>query len=312
MNHDGSYLWGDLLNLELNEDVRIINLEAAPTISINNPDIPRKERTRIHYHVNINNLPRLFSRFTHPYVLCLANNHSLDMGLTALITETIPNMPNSVGIGINYSQAYSPIIIGKCAIFAFGAGCSGIPSNWAAGSNKAGIAYLPPILNENNVVQAFEIIKLIVTEHIQIQNLCVVISIHWGPNWAETNDGQIYREKLAHRLIDELGVDLIHGHSSHHIRGLELYKNRLIIYGAGDFINDYEQISHNDNYDTAGALFVVDLDGQTFQLQQLLFIPFEIKQLQCRMITDPSRIKMLKGFINKQSIRDSEIPILLL
>lgn len=32
----------------------------------------------------------------------------------------------------------------------------------------------------------------------------------------------------------------MHGHSSHHVKGAELYKGKLIIYGAGDLINDYE------------------------------------------------------------------------
>ena len=36
-------------------------------------------------------------------------------------------------------------------------------------------------------------------------------------------DAQAYRAALAHRLIDECGVDLIYGHSSHHVRGLERY-----------------------------------------------------------------------------------------
>ena len=40
--------------------------------------------------------------------------------------------------------------------------------------------------------------------------------------------------------IDECAVDMIYGHSSHHVRGMEHYKGKLIIYGAGDLYNDYE------------------------------------------------------------------------
>lgn len=34
----------------------------------------------------------------------------------------------------------------------------------------------------------------------------------------------------------------MHGHSSHHPRPIEIYRDRLILYGAGDFLNDYEGI----------------------------------------------------------------------
>ena len=43
----------------------------------------------------------------------------------------------------------------------------------------------------------------------------VVVSIHWGSNWGYDVDPDQVR--FAHRLIDG-GVDLIHGHSSHHPR----------------------------------------------------------------------------------------------
>jgi hypothetical protein len=38
------------------------------------------------------------------------------------------------------------------------------------------------------------------------------------------------------------GADVVHGHSSHHAKGAELYRGRLIMYGAGDLVSDYEGI----------------------------------------------------------------------
>jgi len=46
-------------------------------------------------------------------------------------------------------------------------------------------------------------------------------------------------QRFAHSLIDECGIDIIHGHSSHHIQGIEIYKDKPIVYGCGDFIDDY-------------------------------------------------------------------------
>jgi poly-gamma-glutamate synthesis protein (capsule biosynthesis protein) len=64
----------------------------------------------------------------------------------------------------------------------------------------------------------------------------VVVSVHWGGNWSrQIDEGQ---RQFAHGLIDG-GVDLIHGHSSHHVRPLEVYRDRLILYGCGDLLNDY-------------------------------------------------------------------------
>jgi poly-gamma-glutamate synthesis protein (capsule biosynthesis protein) len=66
-----------------------------------------------------------------------------------------------------------------------------------------------------------------------------VVSIHWGSNWGF--GVPIEQRRFAHALIDG-GVDVVHGHSSHHLKGAELYRGRLVIYGCGDLISDYEGI----------------------------------------------------------------------
>jgi poly-gamma-glutamate capsule biosynthesis protein CapA/YwtB (metallophosphatase superfamily) len=63
----------------------------------------------------------------------------------------------------------------------------------------------------------------------------VVVSVHWGSNWGYgVGPDQV---RFAHRLIG--GVDLIHGHSSHHPRPVEVFGGKLVLYGCGDCINDY-------------------------------------------------------------------------
>ena len=49
--------------------------------------------------------------------------------------------------------------------------------------------------------------------------------------------------EFAHRLIEAGGVDIIHGHSPHHVKAIEVYCGKLILYGCGDFLDDYEGIS---------------------------------------------------------------------
>ncbi|KAJ5980619.1 hypothetical protein N7481_007917 [Penicillium waksmanii] len=64
-----------------------------------------------------------------------------------------------------------------------------------------------------------------------------IFSIHWGPNYKWKPADEIW--SLAHFLIDECGVDIVHGHSSHHVQGVEIYQGKVIIYGCGDFVDDY-------------------------------------------------------------------------
>jgi poly-gamma-glutamate synthesis protein (capsule biosynthesis protein) len=68
--------------------------------------------------------------------------------------------------------------------------------------------------------------------------------------------------RFAHRLLDG-GVDVVHGHSSHHPRPLEVYDGRLVLYGCGDLVNDYEGIAgEGARYrDDLRVLYVVDLSG---------------------------------------------------
>ncbi len=47
----------------------------------------------------------------------------------------------------------------------------------------------------------------------------IIVSIHWGPNYAWAPSTAI--QSLAHSFIDH-GVNVIHGHSAHHVQGIEV------------------------------------------------------------------------------------------
>jgi poly-gamma-glutamate synthesis protein (capsule biosynthesis protein) len=87
--------------------------------------------------------------------------------------------------------------------------------------------------------------------------------------------------EFAHKLIDEAGVDVIHGHSSHHVKGIEVYKGKIIIYGSGDFINDYEGIGGYEDYRSDLALmYFVSIDPLTGKLVSLQMTPMQIKHFK--------------------------------
>jgi poly-gamma-glutamate synthesis protein (capsule biosynthesis protein) len=74
----------------------------------------------------------------------------------------------------------------------------------------------------------------------------VLVSLHWGGNWGYRVPPE--QAEFAHKLIDLAAADLVHGHSSHHPKAAEIYRGKLILYGCGDFINDYEGISGHEEF----------------------------------------------------------------
>jgi poly-gamma-glutamate synthesis protein (capsule biosynthesis protein) len=107
----------------------------------------------------------------------------------------------------------------------------------------------------------------------------VVASIHWGSNWGYgVPEGQ---RRLAHDLIDIGGVDVVHGHSSHHPRPIELYRGRLILYGCGDLITDYEGITGHEEYRTDLVLaYLVTVDTMADETVSLSMAPFRVRRFR--------------------------------
>jgi poly-gamma-glutamate synthesis protein (capsule biosynthesis protein) len=106
----------------------------------------------------------------------------------------------------------------------------------------------------------------------------VIVSLHWGSNWGyEVPRAHV---RFAHRLIDG-GIDLVHGHSSHHPRPIEVYRNKLVLYGCGDFIDDYEGISGYDHFrDDLVLMYFATVDGRTGDLAELRMVPMRIEKMQ--------------------------------
>jgi poly-gamma-glutamate synthesis protein (capsule biosynthesis protein) len=135
-------------------------------------------------------------------------------------------------------QASAPAVFdagqGRVLLFAAATRSSGVPKEWAAGPGQAGVNRID--LFQWNVQQIGAQVRAV-----KRAGDIAVLSLHWGGNWGyEVEKDQ---RQFAHRVIDEAGIDLVHGHSSHHPRGIEVYRNKAIIYGCGDLINDYEGIT---------------------------------------------------------------------
>jgi poly-gamma-glutamate synthesis protein (capsule biosynthesis protein) len=267
-----SYIWGDALaEWERAEpDIRIVNLETSVTTS----DEYWKDKS-IHYRMHPDNVGCLTA--ANIDFCSLANNHILDWGYPGL-ADTAKNLSMAnisfAGAGSNIHRAQAPAILpiegkGRLLIFSFGSVTSGIPSGWAATEERAGVNVLPD-LSESTVGRIGEEVR-----KVRQKSDVVVASIHWGDNWGyEVPDEQ---RAFAHRLIDRAGVDVIHGHSSHHARPIEVYRGRPVIYGCGDFINDYEGISGYESFrNDLVLMYLLKVDPSTGGLLSLEMVPFQI------------------------------------
>lgn len=278
-----NYVWGQALEAMAarKADCRIINLETAVTSS--NDAWPGKG---INYRMHPGNTPCLT---TAQIDICgLANNHILDWGYAGL-SETLKSLQQAdirpAGAGDNAEMAAAPATIefdgGRLLLFACGHPSSGIPREWAATGSKAGVNYLGDLSTGAAQLLAQNI------ESYRRPGDLVIVSIHWGGNWGYAIAAE--QRKFAHRLID-CGVDLIHGHSSHHPQGIEVYRQRAILYGCGDLINDYEGISGHEEYRShLRPLYCVDLDRESGALSRLEVIPFEIRRFRLQKPTDEDR-----------------------
>lgn len=272
---DFAYIWGDALT-ELERrapDVRIINLETAVTTS------DKYWPKGINYRMHPANAPCLTAAAVDCCVL--ANNHVLDWKYAGL-EETLATLTKVgikiTGAGRTLNEAQAPAVMevagkGRVVVFSFGSETSGIGRDWRATAEHPGVNLLPDL--SHNTVRT--IAKQV--EQIKQSGDIVIASIHWGSNWGYniSRDQRLF----AHALIDAAGIDVVHGHSSHHVKGIEVYKDRPIIYGCGDFLNDYEGISGYEKYrDDLGLMYFPSLDSASGRLLRLDMTPTRLKNLR--------------------------------
>lgn len=271
-----AYPWGDALDIlhEMKPDVRIINLETSVTSS--EKSWPGKG---IHYRMHPDNVPCLQSAM--PDCCVLSNNHVLDWGFEGL-KETLEvlhsNGIRTAGAGQDRTEATGPAVIerGRHRVLVFGVAdeSSGVPEEWAATNSQSGVNFLHHGISTTS---ADAIVKQIQKE--RRAGDIVVLSVHWGGNWGY-HITRAERE-FAHRLIDSGNVDIVHGHSSHHPKALEIYKDKLILYGCGDFLNDYEGISgHEEYHDEFTLMYFPLLDPDSGKLLRMWAIPMQIAHMR--------------------------------
>ena len=271
---DWSYIWGIALGEleQLKPDVRIINLETAVTKSDK-----YWQGKGINYRMHPKNIPAISVAGID--IAVLGNNHVLDWGYPGL-EETLETLKRAkishTGAGLNLKAAKAPAIrevSGKrrVIVFSYASGSSGVPPSWAASDKRPGVNLLNDLSGKT-----IDGIREKVNE-VRRRGDIVLVSLHWGGNWGY--DIAQAQKEFARRLIDEGGVDIIHGHSSHHVKGIEVHAGKLILYGCGDLITDYEGIgSHEEFRGDLGLLYFPTVDPLTGRLLSLKMIPTQMRR----------------------------------
>jgi poly-gamma-glutamate synthesis protein (capsule biosynthesis protein) len=269
------YIWGDAL-AELSRasvDLRIINLESTITSSDDH-----WAGKGIHYRMH----PRNVHCITAAQIncCCLANNHILDWGYSGL-AETLRALDAAgvahAGAGHNLEEAAAPAVFdlpgkGRVFVFSYGSPTSGVPWEWAATPHRPGVNLLQETSEESARQIAAEMRRFSHNHDV------IVASIHWGPNWGyELGADEIH---FAHQLIEQ-GIDVVYGHSSHHPKAAEIHNRHLILYGCGDFLNDYEGISGYEAFRSdLTAIYLAEIDPQDGGLVDARMIPMRLKRFR--------------------------------
>jgi poly-gamma-glutamate synthesis protein (capsule biosynthesis protein) len=253
------YPWGDVLPLLTHVDLLICNLESTLT-ECREP------------------VPKVFNFRAAPDrveclvqggidICCVANNHILDFGPTGML-ETLAALDSRniahTGAGRTLAAAEAPAIVERSGVRVGVLGCTDNEPGWAASLEGPGVAFL----EGNRPDLIFDSVRAL-AQRVDI----VVLSLHWGPNMRERPARRFV--EIAHRAI-ESGANVVHGHSAHVFQAIEFYRDGVILYDTGDFVDDYavDELLRNDRS------FLFELLFQRTRAADVRLLPTQIERCQ--------------------------------
>jgi poly-gamma-glutamate synthesis protein (capsule biosynthesis protein) len=231
--------WGDTIPVLHSADWRLCNLECV----ISNRGEPWSVYPKaFHFRSDAKNIATV--KAARINAVSLANNHVLDYGIEAMFQMLeILDQAGIIhcGAGANAEQASrlaTAVVQGqKIGLLAF----TDNEPEWEAGTEWPGVFYVPTDLRDSRAKYLLSRIR----ECKEAVNF-LIVSAHWGSNWG-------YEPPPEHvafaRAMVEAGANLVFGHSSHVFRGIEFYHGHPIVYGAGNFVDDYavDRVERNDH-----------------------------------------------------------------
>lgn len=278
-NYGPASPWGTTLPVLNAADLNILNLETS--VTTHPTKWPNKVFNYRMHPANINALQAAKISYAG-----LANNHTLDFSEPGLL-ETVKTVKSAgvafAGAGETRSEATRPAVLH-------------LPTNDGASDHEVHIWAAADHPQDWAPISTFHFLDYSQQTRQRLKDLSAksassaalkIFSVHWGPNYAWQPAQEI--QELAHFLIDECGIDIIHGHSSHHIQGVEIYKGKLIIYGCGDFVDDYALTQgYRNDLSAIWQVTVEELSGREgkegLKLKRLKILPTKIERFQATVL----------------------------
>ena len=184
------------------------------------------------------------------HAVSLANNHVLDFNAPGLL-ETLRSLDGAgiarAGAGRSLAEARAPAWVTvragspatevRVAMFA----AADHPEEWAArdaspaGSpdEAAGINLFDPFPSPAALAWARAAAAAVRSEGAHL----VVLAVHYGGNWVSRPPAAV--RAFARSLAESSDVDVLFGTSAHVAQGVEVHASKLLLYQAGDVIDDY-------------------------------------------------------------------------
>lgn len=222
-------------------DVNFCNLEAA----LSNKGNPQAGR-----YASFRSYPSMVEVLKKGRIdfVSLANNHSIDYGWEAL-SDTM-DLLNQNGIGFSgggktMEEARKPALIEKkgltIGLLSYTANVN-TPFGFKASQEREGLApmrispfFLPDHTNQEDV----EAMQKDMEKWKSLVDF-LVVSFHWGISEGGTHTVALHQKIIAHHAV-HAGADLILGHHSHALQAVEIYRNKPICYGLGNFVFALEE-----------------------------------------------------------------------
>lgn len=266
------YPWGDTDSVLRQADLTIANFECVLAAG-GEPEAGKV----FHFRSDPKNVASL--RSAGIGMVSLANNHVLDYGAGAF-GEMLPALDTAgvlhAGAGLDRDGARRPAVRRVAGTAVGLIAFTDNQPDWEADAGP-GVFYVPVVASDRRVDDLLALVR-----RTKARVGLLVVSAHWGPNWGSGAPSE-HRE-LARALI-EAGADVVYGHSPHIFRGVEVYRNRPVIYSAGDFVDDYavDPQERNDQ----SFIFLLETDRGT--PLRLRLHPTLITDFQARLAGRSSR-----------------------
>ena len=201
-------------------------------------------------------------------VVSLAGNHCMDFGREAFF-DTIEairaNGMEPVGVGKNIAEARSPVMLERNGTrVTFLAYNSILPHGYWAEADRPGCAPMrawtiyeqiepdqPGSRCRIHTLAYKDDLQALADDIKKAKSSAdiVIVSMHWGIHFVPAQIAD-YQRETARWAID-CGADLILGHHPHILKGIETYKNNVIIYSMGNFAIEQPAAFMQDLYQTA-------------------------------------------------------------